>query len=206
MAEHKYGRGKFVAHTNYVAYMNMIVDHPKYKGMPNARSEDGRIHWQVSSGKTTSFYKNYLARRQWWIGKADELGLPGKDDENDRFTIAARLIHPTGYRVCRLCGQETNVGYFYVNHNFAKKLNKTFPGLEFQKTQDIASVLNQLSTSHSDDEIAEFFGTVFPERKKFFQKFGITKEEPDGATEDTQRVINENCQTLRFKDHGFEGS
>jgi hypothetical protein len=27
---------------------------------------------------------------------------------------------------------------------------------------------------------------------------------PEGVGEDVQRVINENCQTLRFKSHGFE--
>ena len=29
---------------------------------------------------------------------------------------------------------------------------------------------------------------------------------PNGVAEDVQRVINENCQTLRFKTHGFERS
>ncbi len=34
----------------------------------------------------------------------------------------------------------------------------------------------------------------------------IEAEVPDGVSEDTQRVITENCQTLKFKDHGFEES
>ena len=34
----------------------------------------------------------------------------------------------------------------------------------------------------------------------------IDADIPDGVTEDTQRVVNENCQTLRFKSHGFERS
>ena len=77
MSARRYGRGKFEAHSNYLEYMEMIVNHPNYVGMPNARSEDGHINWQVSSGKTTSFYKFYQERFSWWIAKADSLGLPG---------------------------------------------------------------------------------------------------------------------------------
>jgi hypothetical protein len=34
----------------------------------------------------------------------------------------------------------------------------------------------------------------------------IDAEIPDGVSEDTKRVVNENGQTLNFKDHGFEES
>jgi hypothetical protein len=34
----------------------------------------------------------------------------------------------------------------------------------------------------------------------------IEAEAPDGVSEEVQRVITENCQTLRFKSHGFEKS
>jgi hypothetical protein len=34
----------------------------------------------------------------------------------------------------------------------------------------------------------------------------IEADVPEGVGEDVQRVINENCQTLRFKSHGFERS
>ena len=34
----------------------------------------------------------------------------------------------------------------------------------------------------------------------------IDAEIPEGASDDVQRVINENCQTLRFKSYGFEES
>lgn len=32
----------------------------------------------------------------------------------------------------------------------------------------------------------------------------IEAEVPDGISEDTWRVVTENCQTLRFRSHGFE--
>ena len=34
----------------------------------------------------------------------------------------------------------------------------------------------------------------------------IDAEVPDGVSEETQRVVSENCQTLKFKSHGFEKS
>ena len=34
----------------------------------------------------------------------------------------------------------------------------------------------------------------------------IEAEVPGGVRDDVQRVINENCQTLRFRGHGFERS
>ena len=34
----------------------------------------------------------------------------------------------------------------------------------------------------------------------------IDAEVPKGVSDDVQRVVNENCQTLRFKSHGFEES
>jgi hypothetical protein len=34
----------------------------------------------------------------------------------------------------------------------------------------------------------------------------IEAEMPNGVANDVQRVINENCQTLRFKSYGFEES
>src|SRR5689334_6604225 len=132
MASEKHGRGKFQHHKNYLVYKQRIVKHPHYKGMPNAVS-DGNINWQVSSGKTTAFYKDFLARFAWWVKKADQLRVPGKGNSNDRFSITARLIHPTGWRACLHCGKQRNVGYFYSNHIFAKSLNKRVGSKKFHK-------------------------------------------------------------------------
>lgn len=176
MKDHVYGRGKFPAHQNYIEYMSEIVSHPNYQNMPNAKSPDGRINWQVSSGKTTSFYKDYLARRDWWIKTADALGLPGKDDDNDRFTVTARLIHPTGYRVCRLCGQRTNVGYFYLNSLLTNRLNRDFPSLNIYKIQPISEALNELSKIFNVVELQQYLCTYFPERACAFQHSGPTTE------------------------------
>jgi len=117
------------------------VDHSAYATMPGARDDSGRIRWQVSSGKTTSFYQLYVARERWWSLKADALGLPGKGREQERFSLAARMIHPTGLRPCRLCGEDWRVGYFYLNALLAKRFVALGRGAMFEKMESISSAL-----------------------------------------------------------------
>lgn len=176
MSEHKYGRGKFDAHVNYVAYMRKIVEHENYRDMPNAQSSDGRIYWQVSSGKTTSFYKDYLARVNWWVSKADQYNVAGKGCENERRTVAARIIHPDGFKPCRLCGENFNIGYFYANANLTKKLEKKFPKLDLALRQPIDDILSQLKFISQEDFIEDYIRNLFPERQFYFDKYGVSVE------------------------------
>ena len=171
-SEPRYGRGKFEAHHNYIQYMLMVVNHPNFAGMPNAVS-DGRINWQVSSGKSTSYYEYYEARFDWWVRTADRLGLPGAGNSNDRFTIAARLINPLGKRPCRLCGEERDVGYFYLNDRMAKKLNKFTRSNKFSKWQPVSSALVEL---RGDAAGLSLLRETFPEREEEFQASGISTE------------------------------
>lgn len=173
--DHNYGRGKFTAHPNYIEYMKMIANSKEFRDMPNSVSEDGRINWQVSSGKTTSFYPFYLARRTWWINKADSLGLPGTGQENDRFTIAARKIHPTGYRVCRLCGKEFNVGYFYLNAIFARRLNSRFPGMAAAKGESIEKTIEELEKLIGKGAAHKLMREEFSERTEYFDQLGVCR-------------------------------
>ncbi len=166
----RYGRGKFEAAETYVRYMLEIVEHPAYAGMPNAFS-NGRVNWQVSSGKGTSFNKYYDARWDWWAAKADELRLPGTGNENERFTIAARRIHPTGYRPCRLCGELHNVGYFYLNANLTKHLNASTRSIRFTKLMPINAAVDKLG-----NKATAVVADLFPERKDFFVEYGLGVE------------------------------
>ena len=168
----KYGRGKFEAHPRYVEYMAMIVGDPSFAGMPNATS-DGRVNWQVSSGKGTSFHEYYDARVEWWTKQADSLGLPGSGSSNDRFTIAARLLHPTGKRPCRLCGRDRDIGYFYLNHNMAGRLNRELPDLKFEKLMPISIALE---VAQQNPFGREYIASQFPERAEYFASEGLTEE------------------------------
>ncbi len=158
--------------------MEMIVADPAYKEMPGAVSADGRISWQVSSGQTTSFHKHYDARVKWWSKKADGLGLPGKGKEKERFSIAARRIHPTGYRPCRLCGEDRNVGYFYLNGRLAARLNALGDERVFERGQSISDSLKELEALDREggtDRVAAM-RKLFPEREDAFKELGMSRE------------------------------
>jgi len=175
---HRYGRGRFDAHPNYVRYMEMIVREAAFAGMPNAVSEGGRINWQVSSGRSTSFYRYYRARWEWWEARADVLELPGSGNERDRFSIAARRIHPTGYRACRLCGEDRNVGYFYLNRRLADRLNKLVKTPVFERGQAIPSVLAEIEghDQQHGTELGRALSSFFPERSDAFDDLGLVPE------------------------------
>ncbi len=180
---HRYGRGTFTAHPNYISYMNKIVHHENFRDMPNAVSEDGRINWQVSSGKTTSFYKYYVARSSWWIKKANELGLKGTGKSDDRFSIAARLINPFKKRPCRLCGVEQHIGYMYLNQLLANRWNKIFETKPtFIKAQFIGDALHFLEARIGKDALLKELKTIFPER------FNILDNDYKGVFENSMHI------------------
>jgi len=162
----KYGRGKFDVHEKYISYMVMIVKHPHYKGMPNAITSEGRINWQVSSGKSTSFYQFYEARKKWWQEQADKLNLPGTGNSDSRFSIAARLIHPTQLRPCRLCGRELYIGYRYLNKLLANKWNGLTDGDQFKFLDEIVEAAKKLKLLIGPKKFEEEITAVFSERQK----------------------------------------
>lgn len=175
MPKLRYGRGKFTHHQDYIAYQLMIARHPHYKGMPGAFNDEGKPVWQVSSGKTTSFYEFYKARQEWWTDTAHSLGLPGRGKENDRWTVAARTIHPTGYRRCLICGQDKNIGYFYVNKPLLQRLLK-HDGLEkLTFRAPITDALKLLAAAFTAAAVAALIHDLFPEREKYFKTYGFTK-------------------------------
>lgn len=161
----KYGRGKFAVPERYIAYMNMIADSPAYKGLPNIREDNGKINWQCSSGKTTSFYKFFPGRFAWWVKKADELNIPGTENSDDRFTIAARMIHPTKKKVCLICGNDRHVGYMYLNANLAKQWNKLIQNEFFEKTMPIYEAVEILISELGLSDAREQILSDFPEKK-----------------------------------------
>ena len=153
-----------MAHKEYIKYMEMVVKNPAYSGMPNATT-NGRVNWQVSSGKTTSFFEYYEARWNWWKRKSDELGLPGAGNSGARFSVAARLIHPTGERPCRLCGRSFYVGYMYVSSYLEKRWNKLVGSKLINKGSDIVTaaeaLLRTVGQSNFDTEIQTIFKEKF---------------------------------------------
>ena len=177
MADIRYGRGKFSAPKAYIDYINMIADSPVYSGLPAIREPNGKINWQCSSGKTTSFYKYFEGRFRWWVNKADELGVPGTENSDDRLTVAARIIHPTKKKVCLICGKERYVGYMYMNHNFAKACNKIVGKDLFQKCTPMYDAVPVIVDEIGFDKTREFILSTFPEKAKHIALFDARKYE-----------------------------
>ncbi len=164
MSEIKYGRGKFAPPETYVAYINMIADSPVYAGLPAIREPDGKINWQCSSGKTTSFYKYFEGRFRWWVEKADQLGVPGVENSDDRLTVAARLVHPTKKKVCLVCGKERHIGYMYLNSNCAKSWNTIVGKSLFEKVMPVYDAVSILIREIGLERTRELILSTFPEK------------------------------------------
>jgi Alw26I/Eco31I/Esp3I family type II restriction endonuclease len=170
----KGGRGVFEHHSDYLEYQKTIANHPAYAGMPGAFRDDGSVLWQTSSGRTTPFFEFYERRFQWWVAKADELGLLGAGKENDRFTNAARLIHPTGLRPCLVCGTVRNVGYYYANSMLAKRINSVLKAPAIQRASPIDEVIDTLNAAIGVMQASNFLRKMFPERRAVFDEYGVT--------------------------------
>ncbi len=100
-------RIKRVWHKNFLKYMDFIVKHPNYAGMPEAYKADGSIRW-VTSGKSEIGQK----RLAWWDKKRKELKIK---KNGPWISKVARAIHPTGKKFCQICGKEMSLDYIYPN-------------------------------------------------------------------------------------------
>eukprot|EP01034_Spumella_vulgaris_P039326 gene39326-48588_t len=66
----KYGGQEFLE------YMNMIVGHPNYSGMPDTIGERGEIQWEAPSNRKSGKFKDTNSRRkEWWRQKATSVGV-----------------------------------------------------------------------------------------------------------------------------------
>lgn len=92
---------------DFLKYMDFIVNHPNYSGMPDVYKADGTIRW-IASGNSTIGMRRY----KWWDEKRKELGI---EKENAWISKVARKIHPTGKKPCQICGKELSLDYIYPN-------------------------------------------------------------------------------------------
>lgn len=102
----------------FIAYMNMIVNHPNYKGLPIKKKADGSLSWIATA-------KSEIGRGRiaWCLEKADKLGIARRAGV---YADVMLTIHPTKWKVCQTCGKEMSLYYHYPNANFVKALNKEF--------------------------------------------------------------------------------
>ena len=97
------GRRRRPEHPEFIKYMEFIVEHPNYQGLPYRRTEDGRIVWVATKNS-----KLGQERLKWWQARR-------RDGESLR-DVAFRL-HPTKKRPCQICGRVMEIGYVYPSFN-----------------------------------------------------------------------------------------
>jgi len=108
-------------HPNFKEYMEKIIRHPNYHGIPESYLPDGKIRWVVTGNSEIG-----KKRTLWWREKARELNIPiaGK-----WISKTAKANHPFKEKACQVCGRYMNIKYIYPSKNLAKKLN-ALPGLK----------------------------------------------------------------------------
>lgn len=153
--------------SDFKAYMEEIVSHPNYRGLPIERKRDGSLAWIV-------FAKGEIgqARKKWAENKARELGFPIQPGV---YAQVMREIHPTKVHVCQICGSRMSIYYHYPGANFLKAIALKFE-LEFTECDHIGDIWKQiLDSGVTEDEVRIFF------KHKF--------ELPDVSYKDTNEII-----------------
>lgn len=122
----------------FLAYMDMIANHPNYQGLPLDKKSDGSYRW-IAPAKSETGKK----RIDWCYERAEELGFiiqPGV------FADVMLEIHPTKWKVCQTCGRKMSLYYHYPNATFLKALNRTF-NTKFSDCDHIADIWDEICTN-----------------------------------------------------------
>jgi len=137
-------------HPNFIKYTEFIAAHPNYKGLPIERGLDGSLNWVVAN-KTSTIRQG---RIKWCENKARELGFK---IEPGVYAKVMRKIHPTGEKVCQVCGKKMSIFYHYPTVHLINKLEKKF-GIRFPNTTHISEIWDELLDSgNKESDLTEFF-------------------------------------------------
>ncbi|MEK5231435.1 Alw26I/Eco31I/Esp3I family type II restriction endonuclease [Lysinibacillus sp. FSL K6-0232] len=135
-------------HPNFVEYMDFIVQHPTYSGLPIKQRDDGSWSWIAAA--TTSIGKQ---RKAWCEQKAQALGIP---IEAGVYAKVMLEIHPTKQKVCQTCGNEMSLYYLYPSANFIKALQKKF-NVTYSEIDCIYDIWDDLlQKGFSNHQVAKF--------------------------------------------------
>lgn len=167
----------------FLEYMNFIVNHPNYKGLPILQKSDGSYSW-IAPAKG----KIGVERIKWAILKMKEFNISPND--KSPFSKLMFEIHPTKEKVCQICGKTMSLYYIYINSNFAKSIKKVF-NYNADITQSIYDVCNDLLSLNFEENIIKNFLI------KAFQLSKTSSHNLDVIIQDCeQKCRNGNCKKL----------
>ncbi len=154
----------------FVAYMQRIVEHENFKGMPSAIDEDGRIRWNAPSNRPPGKWQDLRDRRLvWWRKKAEELGI----EQNGKWiSKVVKAIHPFQEKPCQTCGRVMSLNYVYPTKNALKKINAVLSEkdkVEYDKFLTIYEVAQHLEEKLGKEGL-DVLEKLFPQLKKVQEK------------------------------------
>lgn len=161
--ELKYGDSRRAWSAPFVEYMNAIVDHPAYAGMPCTRDDAGKIDWTIPSNRPRGS-KNWDGNRQrriWWQAKAEAVGI---QRSGKWISKVAKAIHPFKAKPCQVCGRVMEIAYVYPTIATISQLNRLLPPtdqLVYVDFLNIDEVVRHIYTV-SGASAATILKTVFP--------------------------------------------
>ena len=167
---------------NFLDYMEMIVAHENYKGLPIHRNKDGKLNWIATA-------KSEIGRQRisWAEKKAAELGIKSGAG---MYADLMLKIHPTKWKVCQTCGKKMSLYYHYPNATFLKSLNKNFH-CNFTECDHISDIWNLLVESGvSEKDFAKF---LIEKGELNLNPSTASKEEILNALEFVCRKGNKKC-------------
>ena len=163
MQKQTYGSKGQSWHPDFVTYMDKIVKHPNYAGMPDAIKEDGRVQWEAPSNRSSGQFQHTHSRRlDWWRNKASSLGITA--GTNLWISITAKRIHPFGAKPCKRCGRIMEIRYAYLGKRIRSKMLKA----GYELSPDPAHILDVIKMLHEKygprlmADFPLFFGPDYP--------------------------------------------
>ncbi len=155
----------------FVSYMKTIVTSPVYSGMPDAVKSDGKIQWEAPSNRSGGDYQfTNNKRKDWWEKKAKSIGIDTSKDQ--WISKTAKLIHPTGEKPCKRCGQIMTIGYVYPSSILMKRFKKYIdPSFEVDMNESVHDLV-QHAYNLSKTTFLSSFKAIFKAKDIQVPNFG----------------------------------
>lgn len=181
--EKQYGDQRRKWSPEFGAYMQAVVRHPNFAGMPDAIDEDQTIRWNAPSNRPPGKWQDLRDRRlAWWAKKADALGIP---KVGGWISKAAKKNHPFGKKPCQTCGRSMLIEYAYPTRKTIKRLNTVLSGpeqLAYEDYETIYDIIPRVLKNPHEVEGFDVLVAIFPE-------FQATERSEDAYVDFMQKSI-----------------
>ena len=162
-------------------YMEEMINHPNYTGLPINHKKDGTIAWVVMANSQIG-----QDRKKWAEEKAIEFNLPIKAGV---YARVMRMLHPTKIHICQICGSEMSIFYHYPSANFIKSITKEF-GYQFTCCDHISDIWDQIiDLGVEENRLKQFF-------LKSFDLFEVINQNKDQIIALCETQCRENGKKL----------